>query len=176
MYKNLKPSRTFWPHKSANAFKTLAKSHINQEFYPHPIPFDPKCEPIALLHLDNFYCMIRQVFIPFFLILVFGIPFLLITDLFPLHRYGMFARIPVSAPESPVKILEYKDGNWTELSSGSPYLDAGILPRKSLEAFGDTLQESQFRLALLSTFKKVPDSIALEKIESNTKIRRILYP
>jgi len=176
MYKNLKPVRVFQADKSVKAARTLAKFHTNQELDPHSIPFDPKCEPIALLHLDNFYCMIRQVFIPFFLILVFGIPFLLITDLFPLHRYGMFARIPVSAPESPVKILEYKDGNWTELSSGSPYLDAGILPRKSLEAFGDTLQESQFRLALLSTFKKVPDSIALEKIESNTKIRRILYP
>jgi len=170
------PSHTFWHHKSANAFKTLAKSHTNQEFYPNPIPSDPKCEPIALLHLDNFYCMIRQVFIPFFLVLVFGIPFLLITDLFPLHRYGMFARIPVSAPESPVKILVHKDGNWAELSSGSPYLDAGILPRKSLEAFGDTLKESQFRLALLSTFKKVPDSIALEKNQNNQKVRHILFP
>lgn len=120
--------------------------------------------------------MFRQRLIPLFLVLVFGIPFLMLTDLFPLHRYGMFARIPASAPESPVNILVYKDGNWTELSSGSPYLDAGILPRKSLEAFGDSLKESQFRLSLLSTFKKMPDSIALEKNQNNQKIRRILLP
>ena len=126
--------------------------------------------------MDNFYSMFRQRLIPLFLVFVFGIPFLMLTDLFPLHRYGMFARIPVSAPESPVKILVYQNGNWTELSSGSPYLDAGILPRKSLEAFGDSLKESQFRLALLSTFKKKPDSIALEKNQNNQKVRRILLP
>ena len=71
--------------------------------------------------------MQRSAILSLLIPLIFGIPFLLLLDLSPFHRYGMFARIPASKPAPQVRIMLASQDSLLELKTGSPCLDRGIL-------------------------------------------------
>jgi hypothetical protein len=65
----------------------------------------------------------------FLVSLIFGIPFILMTDLFPLHRYGMFASLPGNPSiKKKYEIEIFLKGTWQVLTSGNEYLDHGYFP------------------------------------------------
>ena len=115
-------------------------------------------------------------YLPLGLLIIFGLPFLLLTDLFPFHRFGMFARMPHRKPEREVKILMASEGKWKQAVSGSPCLDNGALRQTALEAFENRGMESQMLSKILPSLKPQPDSIALETTENQNLCRRIIYP
>ena len=75
-----------------------------------------------------------------FLVAWFGIPFLVITDLFPLHRYGMFARVALPASKPTLFSIETKTNPspWKKLTIGNPYFDNSYLPTWAARTYHDT--------------------------------------
>lgn len=87
----------------------------------------------------------------FFLLIFFGIPFLAVSDLFPLHRFGMFARQPlVSTAEFKGEIQIKKDGSWQKAETGNAYLDKNYFPLWANRA----MREPDFRKRLFAQFQK----------------------
>ena len=115
-------------------------------------------------------------FLPLGLVIIFGLPFLMLTDLFPFHRYGMFARMPAKNPESEVRILTANEGKWKQLQTHSPNLDKGALPGLAAAAFGNPVKEKSLVEKILPSINPVPDSIALIKTAHPKPWKRIVYP
>ncbi|HRH33871.1 MAG TPA: hypothetical protein PKY12_02385 [Catalimonadaceae bacterium] len=64
----------------------------------------------------------------FVLILFFGLPFLAVTDFFPLHRFGMFARLPLTPTEEYKSEIQVKKGNkWQRFETGNAYVDQNYM-------------------------------------------------
>jgi len=113
-----------------------------------------------------------------FLVLIFGLPFLLITDLFPLHRYGMFAALPSHETKTvKTEIHVHSDRHWKKLVTGNEYLDAGYLPKEAELAFGKRNLEKTLGLKLVQALKNEPDSILIQRQKWNLKPeKRTIFP
>jgi hypothetical protein len=108
--------------------------------------------------------------------LVFGIPFLLLTDLFPFHRYGMFARIPNSKTGPEVRILLANRDTTLALETGSPCLDRGILARLAEAGFSDQKEAHNLLDKIRPSLNPFPDSILLEQKQNSGWQRKRIYP
>jgi len=108
--------------------------------------------------------------------LVFGIPFLLLTDLFPFHRYGMFARLPSKIQPEEVRIRIKEGSDWKEFQTGSPCLDRGILARLAEAGFSDQKEAQNLLDKIRPSLNPFPDSIFLEQKHSRGWQRKRIYP
>lgn len=87
----------------------------------------------------------------FLFLIFFGIPFLAVSDLFPFHRFGMFAQLPVSSnSEFLGQIQIKKDGKWQKAETGNAYLDKNYFPLWANRA----MREPEFKKRLLAQFQK----------------------
>ena len=111
-------------------------------------------------------------------IIAFGLPFLLIGDLFPLHRFGMFARtIPLEQQESDYFISYKMDSTgWTKLSTGNEYMDAEYFPIWAKNAFLDSKKANQLVLKLIQTMPSDPDSICLICLTPSDSVCKVIFP
>lgn len=93
----------------------------------------------------------------------FGLPFVLITDLFPLHRFGMFARLPDQKSTTSKCYLETKTGtsDWLILKTGNAYFDEGYLSKLGSEAIDDPSMAKNLAEKLKKTLYPVPDSLRM---------------
>jgi hypothetical protein len=97
------------------------------------------------------------------LVLFFGLPFLAITDLFPFHRFGMFARIP----SNENSLIQYHvethqpDSVWKILQTGNEYMDKSYIPLLARKAIHDPAEQRQLAEKLLKNLKEKPDSIRI---------------
>jgi|GEM_PF-3457558 hypothetical protein len=108
--------------------------------------------------------------------LVFGIPFLLLLDLFPFHRYGMFARIPAAMPAPEVRIILVSRDTSLELKTGSPCLDRGIVSKLAAESFSNQNSAEDLLNKLRPSLHPFPDSIFLEQNQPAGWIRKRIFP
>lgn len=113
--------------------------------------------------------------------LVFGLPFIGLTDFFPLHRYGMFARLAESDAGTPGKysIEIHLGGQWQTLAAGNDYLDRNYFPLLAERAFGNPFREAELVAKLKASQKVQPDSIRLTEVKSThspISIRLIFPP
>jgi hypothetical protein len=106
-------------------------------------------------------------------VLVFGLPFLFMTDLFPFHRFGMFARIPDKNKPDAIVIRVKEGENWKELKSGSPNLDRGLLPSEAAACFSDKQKAEVFFSKIRASLRPAPDSMILEMNNSTQVWRKI---
>lgn len=112
-------------------------------------------------------------------LLAFGLPFVVITDLFPLHRFGMFARMPNPGEEVQLFSIEVKVGNepWKTLLTGNPYFDKSYFYHLASDAFGKKEKSSALADKLRRTLSPQPDSIRLVKEVLNAEIQTVvIYP
>lgn len=112
----------------------------------------------------------------FILLFVFGIPFLLISDWFPLHRFGMFARIPVSIEKQvQFRIVTLQSGTWKSFETGNAYFDQSYTSLWAKRAWN----EDDFRKKLSGLIRAHSDSsikeAALEKFENHQAHRLSLW-
>lgn len=120
--------------------------------------------------------MIRpEKLLPLLPIFVFGIPFLLITDLFPLHRFGMFARIPGKKQGMNVEVIQFREGKKLQVLTGNHCLDKGILASLSAAAWTVPQKAEELTGRLLPSLHPVPDSIFLCSPKPSDQCKRI-YP
>lgn len=102
---------------------------------------------------------------PLVLVVTFGLPFLAITDLFPLHRFGMFARIPET--KGSIEFFEFqtktKNGTWQKLKTGNDYMDQSYLPLLAERCFGSNDKQMVMGNKLAASLKDKPDSIRIAK-------------
>ena len=120
--------------------------------------------------------MQRSSFLSLLIPLIFGIPFLLLTDLFPFHRFGMFARFPVKKPAPEIKILLYGSDTVMLLKTGSPCLDRGLLNQWAQAAFKDSSKADLLLEKLRPSLRPFPDSVALEQKQSAGWQRKRIFP
>lgn len=120
--------------------------------------------------------MQRSALIPILISLFFGIPFLLLTDFFPFHRYGMFARIPSKVPETEIRIMLISRDTTTELQTGSPCLDNGLLKKMAADAYKNPDMASGLIEKLRPSLQPFPDTIFLEPQTSSGWQRKTVYP
>jgi hypothetical protein len=122
--------------------------------------------------------MVRKYGPVWILVFVFGLPFLVITDLFPFHRFGMFARIP----SQPGEVVKYqfqqktKGKNWEAVKVGNAYFDQNYLPMlaeklvlfpEKAEVWGDKLYRS---------LSSKPDSIKIISSSNSENQVILVYP
>ena len=95
------------------------------------------------------------------LCLVFGLPFLAITDLFPLHRFGMFVQIPDQHKYMDSLKIEVKvgDKNWERLKTGNSYMDESYLPLYAKKSLRNIEDRKSFGDKIHKSLKEKPDSI-----------------
>jgi hypothetical protein len=99
--------------------------------------------------------MVKRFELPAFLLLSFGIPFLFLTDLFPFHRFGMFAGIARNPEKTASYEIEtHQNGNWKNLETGNPYFDSGYFPAMAEKAFGHPKKEKELAELLQESMKK----------------------
>jgi len=108
--------------------------------------------------------------------LFFGIPFVLLSDLFPFHRYGMFARIPKEAPKAEIQILLAGKDTIIELKTGSPCLDRGLLKKMARNALIDSIEAVKLLDKLRPALVPFPDSVFIELKKSSGWQRKTIYP
>lgn len=112
-------------------------------------------------------------------LLAFGLPFVLITDLFPFHRFGMFARTPTADEEIQRYSIELKikEKRWKMLKTGNPYFDKSYFCQLASDAFNRPEKRPNLAFKLVQTLDLKPDSIRLVKYAMNAPIRYLLiYP
>ncbi len=114
--------------------------------------------------------------LPLFLPLVFGIPFLLLCDLFPFHRFGMFARLPSKAPEAETRILLADRDSLHVLQTGSPCLDRGLISTMAAAAFPDPAASELLIKKLQTALRPFPDSVLLEQKNKQGWQRKKIFP
>lgn len=111
-------------------------------------------------------------------LIAFGLPFLAITDLFPLHRFGMFARIP----ETPEKVEHFwfetrvSDKGWQKLQTGNPYFDHSYLPVLAEKGYRIPQEYEKWILKLRSVRSEKPDSIRIVRTSGKTVSLKSIYP
>jgi hypothetical protein len=122
--------------------------------------------------------MVIKKLLYFCLPIVFGIPFLLMTDLFPLHRYGMFAGLArKKQPLSQYSIEIHLTGKWTKLEAENEYLDKNYFPLVAERAFGHLESEASLASKINASQKIKPDSIRIRKIsQQKPDSTRFVFP
>jgi hypothetical protein len=108
--------------------------------------------------------------------LFFGIPFVLLSDLFPFHRYGMFARVPKEAPKAEIQILLAGKDTIIELKTGSPCLDRGLLKKMARNALIDSIEAGKLLDKLRPALVPFPDSVFIELKKPSGWQRKTIYP
>lgn len=108
--------------------------------------------------------------------LFFGIPFVLLSDLFPFHRFGMFARIPKEAPKPEIHILLAGNDTIIELKTGSPCLDRGLLKKMARNALIDSIEAGKLLDKLRPALVPFPDSVFIEFKKPSGWQRKTIYP
>jgi hypothetical protein len=112
------------------------------------------------------------------LVLIFGIPFLLITDLFPLHRYGMFASI--SMQQGGIEKFQIQTkvaGSWQPLSAGNAYLDQNYFPLQAELAFRNPSYRPELADKIRASLRTKPDSVfIIRRVASSADIQLLIYP
>jgi len=111
-------------------------------------------------------------------VLIFGIPFLLITDLFPLHRYGMFAGISKQKGEPEKFHLKMKvAGSWQTLSAGNEYLDNNYFPLQAELAYRTPAYRTELADKIRASLRIKPDSVfIIRKAGQSEDIQLLIYP
>ena len=112
-------------------------------------------------------------------LIAFGLPFVLITDLFPLHRFGMFARMPNPDEEVQLYSIELKINPkpWQTLETGNPYFDKSYFYHLASDVFDEREKSESLAEKLIHTLSPKPDSIRLVKKSMNASSKSILiYP
>lgn len=120
--------------------------------------------------------MQRKAFISLIVPIVFGIPFLLFTDFFPFHRYGMFSRIPKEKPAPNVRILLASADTLLELKTGSACLDRGLPSEMARKAFVDSVIGNLLVQKLRASLNPFPDSVFVEQKTFKGWNRKIIFP
>ena len=112
-------------------------------------------------------------------LIAFGLPFVLITDLFPLHRFGMFARMPNPNEEVQLYSIELKINPkpWQTLETDNPYFDKSYFYHLASDAFGEREKSESLADKLIQTLSPKPDSIRLVKQSMNASSKSsLIYP
>jgi hypothetical protein len=111
-------------------------------------------------------------------LLVFGLPFLAITDLFPFHRFGMFARIPEKAQDVSQYVFEVKEPgkSWKKLEAGNPYFDYNYFPLLAEKGFQNPDLGQNLGSKLFSSLEEKPDSIRIFRTKENQGTFICIYP
>ena len=122
--------------------------------------------------------MIKQNWMILTLCLVFGLPFLAITDLFPFHRFGMFAQKPQQNNDIEIYHLEVKTGQktWESLKTGNAYMDESYLPQLAQKCMHNSDFKKDFGAKIYASLKDKPDSVQVNISGSNTPRNFILFP
>lgn len=108
----------------------------------------------------------------FFLVLAFGLPFLAISDLFPFHRYGMFARMPAKTKAESRFSIDYKKlGEYHSVQSGNGYVDNNYLPLWAEKAASDSAFAQKIKRELSKRDSTLSDSLFI-RIETENSITR----
>jgi hypothetical protein len=137
--------------------------------------FSPSVYPLISIPLQQIH-MQRNAFFSLLVPLIFGIPFLLLLDLFPFHRYGMFARIPAGKPAPEVRIMVASRDTLLELKTGSPYLDRGVMAKMATQAYGSKSKAADLLAKLRPSLHPFPDSVFLEQNQPSGWLRKRIYP
>ena len=111
-------------------------------------------------------------------VLVFGIPFLLITDLFPLHRYGMFAGVSRQPGKTEKFRIEMKvAGSWQTLSAGNEYLDKNYFPLQAEQAFRNPAYRQELADKIRASLRTKPDSVLIiQEVGNSSDVQLLIYP
>ena len=111
-------------------------------------------------------------------VLIFGVPFLLITDMFPVHRYGMFAGISRQPGELEKFHIEMKvAGSWQILSAGNEYLDSNYFPLQAEQAFHTPAFRSELADKIKASLRAKPDSVLIiRKGGKSADVQLLIYP
>lgn len=111
------------------------------------------------------------------LALFFGLPFLLLIDFFPFHRFGMFARIsPVEKPTEKIYIEYFHQAAWKKLETGNAYMDANYLPQMASRALGNAKKEKELGRKLAKELPEITDSVRMRLELGNQITYRLLFP
>lgn len=113
---------------------------------------------------------------PLLIPLVFGIPFLLISDLFPFHRFGMFARHSSAPVTEETRILLAVGDTLMKLESGSPCLDRGLFPQLASHAINDEESAGVLLEKLRTVLNPFPDSVFVEQESPEGCLRKKIFP
>lgn len=108
--------------------------------------------------------MVKAIAGTLFLFVLFGIPFLAMQDLFPLHRYGMFARsarLQGSLLRHYSIEVRHPARNWEPLQTGNPYFDAGYFPEWARRAAEKPEYRNGFARKIKLSFPTPPDSVRI---------------
>lgn len=111
-------------------------------------------------------------------VLIFGVPFLLITDLFPLHRYGMFAGISRQPGVSEKFHIDLKvAGRWQTLMAGNEYLDQNYFPLQAELAFRNLSYRPELADKIRASLRTKPDSVLIiRKAGKSDDVQLLIYP
>jgi hypothetical protein len=139
------------------------------------VSFSPSVYPLISIPLQHI-SMQRSAILSLLIPLIFGIPFLLLLDLFPFHRYGMFARIPASKPAPEVRIMLASQDSLLELKTGSPCLDRGMLAQMAAQGFENQSRAAELLVKLRPSLRPFPDSIFLEQNQPAGWLRKRIFP
>jgi len=122
--------------------------------------------------------MVKQNWMIIILCLAFGSPFLAITDLFPLHRFGMFAQMPESNNQIETYQIELKvfGKNWVPLKTGNTYMDESYLPFLAKKNIKHPESKKEFGKKIHLSLKEQPDSIKVTVSNGNKDNDFILFP
>jgi hypothetical protein len=113
------------------------------------------------------------------IILFFGLPFLGLTDLFPLHRFGMFALVPTDQKKVESFEIQVKNPkeNWKTLQTGNEYFDKNYFPVLASRSFYDKEKSIKLGLKINNTLIEKPDSIRIISTSGSTLTQSsIIYP
>lgn len=114
--------------------------------------------------------MVRQKLLIVLLCVAFGLPFLVLADLFPFHRFGMFASLPRQAASYSHLEIQWKtSGNWKKMQTGNTYFDDLYIPQKALVAFGNPSLEKALVGKLKAAMPLAFDSVRWIKTEVSGK-------
>lgn len=109
--------------------------------------------------------------------LFFGLPFLALSDLFPFHRFGMFATHPQSEQGwEKIELESFKDGTWKHIESGNAYMDFNYLPQMASRVLKNAEKETELGKKLALTLLPKPDSIRIKHTAGKTIFFRIIFP
>lgn len=97
--------------------------------------------------------------------MAFGLPFLGIVDLFPLHRFGMFARIPESGSYADFRLVKFQNGQWQEIKFGNAYFDDSYGKIWASRAWNDSLFRQKLSRVLSEKIPGDTHSLAIQKRE-----------
>lgn len=110
------------------------------------------------------------------IIFVFGLPFLGLVDLFPLHRFGMFARLPESGSLPVFRLVKFQNGQWQALTFGNAYFDDSYGKIWASRAWSDSLFRKKLTKVLSAKIPADSLPLAIEKINQLDVQRLSLKP